>query len=173
MKDKFVQIGRVCVVNFGRNINKLCTIVDIVDANRVLVDGPESVTGVPRHVMSLRRLVLTKFTVHIPRGARQKTLRKAVADAGLVEKWEKTSWARKIQRRQRRAAMTDFDRFKLMAARIHVHGAIRRELAHVVSAERRQKLAAAAEAKKKKQQKKPAAAAAAKKTKKQPAAKAK
>ena len=50
---------------------------------RVVVDGPESVTGVRRHMMPVKRLSLTDFTVKIPRGAREKTLKKALADGGV------------------------------------------------------------------------------------------
>jgi len=33
--QKLVQVGRVCFVAFGPEQGKLCTIVDIVDINRV------------------------------------------------------------------------------------------------------------------------------------------
>ena len=32
---RFVEIGRVCVINFGADAGKLCTIVDILDGQRV------------------------------------------------------------------------------------------------------------------------------------------
>jgi large subunit ribosomal protein L14e len=31
--------------------------------------------------------------------------------------WEKSAWAKKLDSKKRRAAMTDFDRFKLMIAK--------------------------------------------------------
>ena len=37
---------------------------------RVVVDGPEKLTGVRRHMMPIRRLSLTDFKTAIPRGAR-------------------------------------------------------------------------------------------------------
>ena len=32
---RFVEIGRVCLINFGADAGKLCTIVDILDGQRV------------------------------------------------------------------------------------------------------------------------------------------
>jgi len=49
-----------------------------VDQKRVVVDGPESLTGVRRHMMPVKRLALTDFVSKIPRGAREKTLKTAL-----------------------------------------------------------------------------------------------
>ena len=46
---KFVEIGRVAVLNGeGPNKGKITAIVNVIDQNRVLVDGPTS--GVLRQV---------------------------------------------------------------------------------------------------------------------------
>ena len=46
---KFVEIGRVAVLNGeGPNKGKIAAIVNVIDQNRVLVDGPTS--GVLRQV---------------------------------------------------------------------------------------------------------------------------
>merc|ERR1712013_289090 len=92
-------------------------IVDIVDQKRVVVDGPENVTGVRRHMLPIKRLSLTDFQVKMPRGAREKTLKKALDDGEVMKKWSETAWAKKLKARVSRAAMSDFDRFKLMVAR--------------------------------------------------------
>eukprot|EP01036_Dinobryon_divergens_P053180 gene53180-71096_t len=42
---RFVEIGRVGLINYGPDCGKLCTIIDVVDAKRVLIDGPQGVTG--------------------------------------------------------------------------------------------------------------------------------
>mmetsp|Transcript_41011 Transcript_41011/g.109374 ORF Transcript_41011/g.109374 Transcript_41011/m.109374 type:complete len:113 (-) Transcript_41011:16-354(-) len=95
----------------------MCTVVDIVDQKRVVVDGPESVTGVRRHMMPVKRLSLTDFTSKIARGAREKTLRLALEKDGVMAKWSATAWAKKVKAKEVRSKMTDFDRFKLMVAR--------------------------------------------------------
>ena len=53
-------------------MGKVCTIVNVIDHNRVLVDGPETVTGVHRHSLSLKRLMLTDLKVNISLNATQK-----------------------------------------------------------------------------------------------------
>merc|ERR1711924_478978 len=87
------------------------------DQKRVVVDGPESLTGVRRHMMPIRRLSLTDFSVKMPRGAREKTLRKALDEGEVMKKWSETAWAKKLSAKKARSEMNDFDRFKLMVAR--------------------------------------------------------
>lgn len=60
---RFVEIGRVVLISYGPDRGKLCTIVDVIDQNRVLVDGPESVTGVHRHELNIKRIKLTDMKV--------------------------------------------------------------------------------------------------------------
>ncbi|KAG9355721.1 hypothetical protein JZ751_000559 [Albula glossodonta] len=98
---RYVEIGRVAYVSFGPHAGKLVAIVDVIDQNRALVDGP--CTGVKRQSM--------------PFNARQKFVRRAWEKAQVNEKWAETSWAKKIEARQKRAKMSDFDRFKVMKAK--------------------------------------------------------
>ncbi len=51
---KFVEIGRVAYINAGPEAGKIAAIVNVIDQNRVLVDGPTS--GVRRQV-SLKSVV--------------------------------------------------------------------------------------------------------------------
>merc|ERR1711898_82143 len=81
-----------------------------IDSGRLLVEGPENLTGVPRKA-------LTGLGVGITRNARQKQLNKAWKDAGIQEKWDKSAYAKTLKRRATRASLNDFDRFKVMLAR--------------------------------------------------------
>ena len=49
--------------------------------------------------------------------ARQKYVRKAWEKADINAKWAATRWAKKIEAREKKAKMTDFDRYKVMKAR--------------------------------------------------------
>jgi len=80
MFERFVEPGRLALITYGPCEGKMCTVVDIVDQKRVVVDGPTSVTGVARHMMPVKRLSLTDFKATIPRGAREKTLKTALDD---------------------------------------------------------------------------------------------
>jgi large subunit ribosomal protein L14e len=115
--SRFVSIGRVVLINYGPDAGKIATIIDVVDENKALIDGPFSVTGVNRQVIPFKRVALTDLTIHIPRQPREATLKKALAKDNTVEKWGKTTWAKKIANKQTRANLSDFDRFKAMIAR--------------------------------------------------------
>jgi large subunit ribosomal protein L14e len=57
------------------------------------------------------------LTVKIQANARNKTLTKAWADADTLNKWESSSWAKKLSAKKKRANLSDFGRFKVMVAR--------------------------------------------------------
>lgn len=114
---RYMEVGRVVLINYGPDAGKLATVVDIVDQNGCLVDGPSELTGVSRQVVPFARLALTDFTVKIQRNARQKTLKAKWADADILAKWEASPWAKKLSTKKKRAALTDFDRFKVMVAK--------------------------------------------------------
>ncbi|TYH88656.1 hypothetical protein ES332_D01G202400v1 [Gossypium tomentosum] len=65
------------------------------------VDAPDMVRG----QMNFKRLTLTDITIDIPH---------------VKNKWESSSWGRKLIVQKRRASLNDFDRFKLMLAKIKV-----------------------------------------------------
>lgn len=97
----------------GEHKNKLAVIVEIVDHNRVLVDGPSS--GVPRHVASLKHVNLTKFVVEkVARSCSSKAVQKRFEEQAIAAKWAETAAAKKVARQTIRAGLTDFDRFKVM-----------------------------------------------------------
>merc|ERR1719152_383780 len=128
MFKRFVEPGRLALITYGPCEGKMCTIVDIVDQKRVVVDGPEGITGVRRHMMPIKRLSLTDFKATIPRGAREKTLKLALEKDDVMNKWKATSWAKKLQARNTRSNMGDFDRFKLMVARKKRASAVKKSL---------------------------------------------
>ncbi|KAG4207689.1 hypothetical protein ERO13_A03G080336v2 [Gossypium hirsutum] len=68
---------------------------------QALVDAPDMVRG----QMNFKRLTLTDITIDIPH---------------VKNKWESSSWGRKLIVQKRRASLNDFDRFKLMLAKIKV-----------------------------------------------------
>ncbi|KAF9334472.1 hypothetical protein BGZ91_010856 [Linnemannia elongata] len=109
--QRVVEIGRVVMINYGPDAGKLAVVVDIIDHNRALIEGPT--TGIARTGYAFRRLTLTPLVVKVPRGAGQAVLKAAIEKQDLAGSWAKTSWAKKIASRAQRAANTDFDRFKL------------------------------------------------------------
>ncbi|ELR19468.1 ribosomal protein L14, putative [Acanthamoeba castellanii str. Neff] len=110
---RFVEIGRVAVINYGPDAGKLCVIIDVLDQNRAI---------------PFKRLALTDLKIKIQKSPRLKSLVKAYTEAGIQEKWEATSWAKKIALRKKRAALNDFDRFKIMLAKKEKSRVVRQEL---------------------------------------------
>ena len=110
----FVQPGRVCYINYGEDYGKLVVIADIVDVNRVLVDG---LTNFPRVIYPLKRLTLTKLRLDVLRGARTGTIAKAAKKFDLDKKWTATKAFEKMDRFNKKRQTTDFDRFKIMVQR--------------------------------------------------------
>ncbi|XP_066397658.1 large ribosomal subunit protein eL14-like [Miscanthus floridulus] len=127
---RFVEIGRVALVNYGKDYGRLVVIVDVVDQNRALVDAPDMV----RCQINFKRLSLTDIKIDIKRVPKKTTLIKAMEEADVKTKWENSSWGKKLIVQKRRAALNDFDRFKVMLAKIKRGGAIRQELAKLKKA---------------------------------------
>ena len=120
----FVEAGRVAFINYGEDYGKMVTIVDIADQNRVLVDGE----NFPRMMMPLRRLSLTKLKVGVQRGARTGTLLKAAKKEGLQGQWDAMPFAKKLALKNKRASLTDLERFQVMVNRRAKSLAIRRKM---------------------------------------------
>ncbi|KAK4742983.1 hypothetical protein SAY87_000984 [Trapa incisa] len=121
---RYVEIGRVALVNYGKEYGRLVVIVDVIDQNRALIDAPDMV----RTQINFKRLSLTDIKIDINRVPKKKALVQAMKEADVQGKWERSSWGRKLIVQKKRALLNDFDRFKLMLARIKRGGLIRQEL---------------------------------------------
>ncbi|XP_024364757.1 large ribosomal subunit protein eL14z [Physcomitrium patens] len=122
---RFVEIGRVALINYGPQHGKLVVIVDVIDQNRALIDSPDMV----RTQINFKRLSLTDITIpELPRTPPKKVLKKAYEDAEVEQKWANSAWGKKLAVRTKRASLTDFDRFKVMVARVKKSSIVRREL---------------------------------------------
>ncbi|CCE62549.1 hypothetical protein TPHA_0C03990 [Tetrapisispora phaffii CBS 4417] len=124
---RLVEVGRVVLVKTGPSAGKLAAIVEIINQKKVLIDGPE--TGVPRQTVILGHVVLTPLTFALTRGARTATVSKKWSSAGVTEKWATSTWAKKIAQRERRAALSDFERFQVMVLRKQKRFAVKKALA--------------------------------------------
>lgn len=94
---------------------------------QALIDGPT--TGVPRQAINLGQVVLTPLTFAVPRGAKSATVSKKWAAAGVSEKWATSSWAKKIAQRERRAALSDFERFQVLVLKKQKRYAVKKAVA--------------------------------------------
>ena len=126
-KDILVNLGRVVLVNYGPLSGKLAVIVDIVNSTKVVIDGPT--LGVPRNVISNKRLTLTKFSIpEVTPETSSKDLEKLVAAFKVTERFEKTGLGQKIKKQDRRAKLTDFERFKVYTLKRQLGRAVRTQV---------------------------------------------
>ncbi len=128
---RFAEVGRLVLINYGPDEGKLATIIDIVDQNKCLIDGPVEKTGVMRQVIPFKRLALTDFLIKIQRNARAPTLSKAYDAEEVLTKWEATSWAKKLASKRKRAALNDFGRFQAMVAKKQKSAIIAKKIAEL------------------------------------------
>jgi len=123
---RFVEPGRLALITYGPDAGKMCTIVDIIDHRRVIVDGPT--TSVQRQQMPVRWIALTDFKSEIQRGSRPGLVKKILEKSDVLTKWNKTAWAKKIHARESRKSLGDFDRFKSMVLKKRKAHRIRTEI---------------------------------------------
>ena len=112
---RFVEVGRVIVINYGPLAGKLAVIVDILTTTKIIIQGLKG--GVRRQELSLRRVTLTDYKINIKRGAKREEVFKAIDEYKLEEKFKNSTYSKKCELRQKRANLTDFDRFKVMRFR--------------------------------------------------------
>lgn len=110
--ERFVEPGRLCMIP---HLNKVVVIVDIIDQNRVLIDGPTS--DVPRQQVPLKHIQLTDVVVkNVQRGCRTRGLLTLLEAQGSIAKFNESEAGKKQAAQAFRTNMTDFERFKLMVA---------------------------------------------------------
>jgi large subunit ribosomal protein L14e len=64
-----IEVGRICIKEYGREKGKKCVIVDLIDKNFVLITGPKEITGVKRRRTNVNHINPTEEKIGIKRGA--------------------------------------------------------------------------------------------------------
>ncbi|KAK5101880.1 hypothetical protein LTS08_004339 [Lithohypha guttulata] len=114
---KLVEVGRVVYLRSGPHEGKLATIAEIIDPNRVLVDGPSKIEGkaVPRTPIALSAVTLTKIVIpKLPKAAGTGAISKLWEKEEVDKKWAESATAKKRDQTDRRRNLSDFERFKVM-----------------------------------------------------------
>ncbi|MGY5872453.1 MAG: 50S ribosomal protein L14e [Candidatus Thorarchaeota archaeon] len=81
------ETGRICVKVLGREAGSHCVVVEQKEANYVVVTGPKNISGVRRRLCNIRHLEPLETLLEITAGADDEAVEKAIADAGLTEKF--------------------------------------------------------------------------------------
>ncbi|KAF8548891.1 hypothetical protein OG21DRAFT_1488996 [Imleria badia] len=126
--QRFVEVGRVVLLNAGPSAGNIAVIAEIIDHNRAIVDGPT--TSVPRQSYPYRHLSLTPLRLtKLPRAAGTGVIRKQLEKEGTVARWENSAWAKKRTAIQKRRSLNDFARFEVMLAKKARRDVVRKSLA--------------------------------------------
>jgi large subunit ribosomal protein L14e len=80
-----IEVGRICVKQFGRESGKKCVIVDVVDKSFVLITGPKKLTGVKRRRVNINHIAPTEDTIPITRGASDEEVIQMLEAAGKLK----------------------------------------------------------------------------------------
>ncbi|EAN80076.1 40S ribosomal protein L14, putative [Trypanosoma brucei brucei TREU927] len=116
VKANYIRAGRLVRILRGPRQNRVGVIVDIVDANRVLVENPCE-QKMWRHVQNLKNVEPLKFCVSISRNCSTKALKEALESKKVLEKYAATKSAVRIAAKKAFAESTDFERYQLRVAK--------------------------------------------------------
>lgn len=76
------DVGRIAVKTLGREAGKYCVVVEVIDKNFVLIDGPK----MRRRRVNVRHLVPTQDKLDVKKGIKTEDLKKAIEKAKFTEK---------------------------------------------------------------------------------------
>ncbi|KAF4358657.1 hypothetical protein G4B88_005683 [Cannabis sativa] len=109
------RTSRVALVNYGKDYGQLVVnvIIDIIDQNQPVIERvcEEAIMDSPHMVRGFASLISRLTSKRVPK---KKEHLAAIEVAGRCN----SSWGRKLIIQKRRAALNDFDRIKLMLAKI-------------------------------------------------------
>jgi len=115
VEDRCIEVGRICVIVFGKHYRRLVIIVDMIDKNRVLVDGANGILSrIKRISMPIRWLQTTKFRLlNLPRDSTRDQLKNVLTKANVVDAWRKSITGHRHECIKRKERLNDFGRWKL------------------------------------------------------------
>lgn len=132
-----VEIGRVAYVGYGRNAGKPVAIVDVIDQNRALVDGPCS--KVTRQPIRFKRLRLTKHKLNLDHSASTRVVKREWEKEEITKKWKQGFQFKRLLADRRREDLSDFGRFKVYKLKQKLNKIVKAKVAHIKSKEARSK----------------------------------
>ena len=107
--ERYVEIGRMVLISFGPSQGKFGIIIDILDKNRYLIDGP-----LGRQIINSKRLKISKIKIKIGRSINSRKINEILRSQGLIKQWEMSKWMQKKKKIEKIEKMNDFEKFKYM-----------------------------------------------------------
>lgn len=135
-----VEIGRIAYIGYGRNSGKPCAIVDVIDQNRALIDGPCS--KVARQPIRFKRLRLTKHKLNFDHSAPTRVVKREWEKEEITKKWKEGFQFKKLVADNRRKDLSDYGRFKVYKLKQKYNQIVKDKVARNVSKDTRAKRSA-------------------------------
>lgn len=135
-----VEIGRIAYIGYGRNSGKPAAIVDVIDQNRALIDGPCS--KVVRQPIRFKRLRLTKHKINIDHSAPTRVVKREWEKDEITKKWKEGFQFKKLVADNRRKDLSDYGRFKVYKLKQKYNQIVKDKVARNLSKDVRAKRAA-------------------------------
>lgn len=132
-----VEIGRIAYVGYGRHSGKPVAIVDVIDQNRALVDGPCS--KVARQPIRFKRLRLTKHKLNFDHSAPTRVVKREWEKEEITKKWKEGFQCKKLVADRRREDLSDLGRFKVYKLKQKVNKMVNAKVEQIKSKEARSK----------------------------------
>jgi large subunit ribosomal protein L14e len=80
-----IEVGRICVKQFGREQGKKCVIIDMMDKSFILVTGPKKLSGIKRRRVNLNHVAPLEDKIEINKGATDEEVTQVLEAAGKTE----------------------------------------------------------------------------------------
>jgi large subunit ribosomal protein L14e len=80
-----IEVGRICVKQFGREKNNKCVIVDVMDKSFVFVTGPKKLNGVKRRRVNISHVAALDVKIEIGKGASDEEVIQVLETSGKTE----------------------------------------------------------------------------------------
>lgn len=132
-----VEIGRIAYIGYGRNAGKPVAIVDVIDQNRALVDGPCS--KVIRQPIRFKRLRLTKHKLNFDHSAPTRVVKREWEKNEITKKWKEGFQFKQLLADKRRKDLSDLGRFKVYKLKQKVNRILNAKVDQLKSKEARSK----------------------------------
>eukprot|EP00477_Mikrocytos_mackini_P000051 GAHX01000052.1.p1 GENE.GAHX01000052.1~~GAHX01000052.1.p1 ORF type:complete len:142 (+),score=44.75 GAHX01000052.1:45-428(+) len=112
MTFALLKVGAVVELMSEVDEDKLAVIIDFFDHTKVLIDGPEELTGVTRAAASIKHLKPVGFEIDIKKGASSAEVKAAMEKDNILSKYKELPSTKNKTKRIVRSELTDFERFK-------------------------------------------------------------
>eukprot|EP01010_Urceolus_cornutus_P000933 NODE_1443_length_913_cov_486.510417_g1114_i0.p1 GENE.NODE_1443_length_913_cov_486.510417_g1114_i0~~NODE_1443_length_913_cov_486.510417_g1114_i0.p1 ORF type:complete len:247 (-),score=53.42 NODE_1443_length_913_cov_486.510417_g1114_i0:101-841(-) len=109
---RYVEIGRVVLIKFGKFRKTLAVITDVIDHNYVLCDG-RCLGGSLRAARNIKDLGLTDIKIRIGHGIRHRYLKKKVEEAKVQEQWNASKIGQRMAKLKAKRKSTDLERWRV------------------------------------------------------------